>query len=894
MADINTGRLPIASVNLPILDELKSAADKQIVSDQLNSVLRGALISAANSRGVSTLDNVLRNLQSPDLAADQNLSLRAFVTKYATIPTDPAANKAAQAAIATLSATTTVGEFLGLDKTVASNPIFRGIVAQTNLAALLSTSPALTASQLQTEFIQKYTAFQGPMQEFWNQLGQDATFKAIVPELQFTMQLGVLALGNSQLVSALRASYKPSSIRDLTKTDVATLTQLMTQQKISVPVGISGATPAELLSNYASGVIGLLQSAFPTDYVAKQLAGSKDASLQSVAKVLGNAPDIDLQSTNLNVYLKQNSGKAFQNIPPDQVSAVTVRLEATQRVFRINSQPATVSALLGAGIDSAAKITAMSQSTFVGRFSSALGGGSAAQAVYAAASHINAQTLNVYSIVQSGLKDVSPRVIANPNLSVGQAIQQQIPNWQVLFGPTSYCTCGECGSVYGPAAYFVDLLQFLRNSGMNAAGYTPLDVLIGATSSSATIPGRRPDLPYIKLDCQNSNTPLPYVDLVNEIIESYVALGGKLDSSTAHNTPADATTDELLVNPEYTIQTAYTTLAQSFYPLSLPYDRFLDIARSYLAFLGGHRRQVLDLFQTQAAPFDTVGALAAEALGVSQAEFKLIANWDFVSGSAATPPPLNSLYVGNAQATSPWETWISNASVFLQQTGLAFNELTNLLETQFINPGQTIALAGAGACDVTQTVISPLDDPTLTKVLPFVRLWRKLGWSMSELDKVLQVFAPAGITRGCLLALADFVRLQAQFNLPVTQLLTLWSAIDTDGRDSLYLRLFQNKAVLNPIDPSLQISYRAALARASRRRRRTDDLQQRASATRVRRHDDRCTTVGFHGHCHRQRWRYARDREPLPDAVGTRYRHHARGDNYGCDTRDPGGAAHFR
>ncbi len=170
------------------------------------------------------------------------------------------------------------------------------------------------------------------------------------------------------------------------------------------------------------------------------------------------------------------------------------------------------------------------------------------------------------------------------------------------------------------------------------------------------------------------------------------------------------------------------------------------------------------------------------------------------------------MYVGNAQATSPWETWISNASVFLQQTGLAFDGLINLLETQFINPGQTIALAGASACDITQTVISPLDDPTLSRILPFVRLWRKLGWSMSELDKVLQVFAPAGITRGCLLALADLVRLQAQLNLPVTQLLTLWSAIDTDGRDSLYLGLFQNKAVLNPIDPSLQISYRAALA----------------------------------------------------------------------------------
>lgn len=811
MANISTGRLPVGSVNLPILDALKSAADKQVVSDQLNTALRAALVSAAQNLGLSVLENVVQNVQSTDLAADQNLSLRAFVTKYGAIPTDPAANKAAQAAIATLSNTTTVGQFLGLDKTIAGNPLFSGIVAQANLSALLGTSAVLATGQLQTDFIQKYTAFNGSIKDFWDQLGQDPTYKAIVPELQLTMQLGVLTLNNPLLVSALRASYKPNSIRDLTKLDVATLTLWMTQQKISVPVGITGSTPAEQLSNYASGIVGLLQSAFPTDYVAKQLTGSKDATLQSVAKVLGNAPDVDLQSTNLAVYLKQNSAKAFQNIPPDQVNSVTARLEATQRVFRINNQPATVSALLELGMDSAAKIAAMARSAFVSGFSSALGGDSAAQAVYAAASHINAQALNVYSVVQSGLKDISPRVIANPNLNVGQAIQQQIPDWQVLFGPTSYCTCGECGSVYGPAAYFVDLLQFLRNSAKNP-GFTPLDVLIGATSGSTTITGRRPDLPYIKLDCQNSNTPLPYVDLVNEILESYVSLGGKLDSSTAHNTPADATADELLVTPEYTIQTAYAALAQAVYPFSLPYDRFLDIARSYLAFLGGDRRQVLELFLTQAAPFDTAGALAAETLGLSQAEFKLIANWDFVSGSTTIPPSLNNLYVGNAQATSPWETWISNASVFLQQTGLTFDDLINLLETQFVNPGQTIALTGAGACDITQTVISPLDDSTLTKILPFLRLWRKLGWSMSELDQVLQVFAPAGITRGTLLALADFAQLQNQFQLTVAQLVTLWAGIPTDGRDSLYRQLFQNRSVLSPVDPALQLTYRAALA----------------------------------------------------------------------------------
>ena len=813
MAAINIGLLPIASINRPVIEVLNgTSTEKEIVNNQLNAALKVQLISAANSLGQAALAHVLETMGATDLAAEENLSLRDFVTKHATIPTDPSTRPAAQAAIATLSSMTTVGQLLGLDKTIASNPLFSGTVAQTNLAALLATSPVLATVQLQTVFIQKYAAFQGSIQDFWTQLAQDPTLKAIVPELQFTMQLGVLTLNNPQLVSALRESYKPSSIRDLTKIDLATLTQLMTQQKISVPVGIAGSTPAERLSNYAGGIVGLLQAAFPTDYVAKDLAGSKDAGLQSVAKVLVNAPDIDLKSTNLAVYLKQNSAKAFQNIPPDQLGAITARLEATQRVFRINYQPATVSALLESGMDSAAKITAMARSTFVSRLSAALGGDSAAQAVYAAANHINAQALNVFSIVQSGLKDVSPRVIANPNLNVEQAIQQQIPDWQVLFGPTSYCTCGECGSVYGPAAYFVDLLQFLHNSGTNGAGFTPLDVLIGATSGSTAIRGRRPDLPYIKLDCQNSNTPLPYIDLVNEILESYVSLGGKLDSSTAHNTPADATTNELLVNPEYTIQTAYEILAQATYPLSLPYDRFLDIARSYLAFLGGARRQILDLFQTHAAPFDNAGALAAETLGLSQAEFKLIANWDFVSGSAIIPPPLNGLYLGNAQATSPWETWISNASVFMQQTGLTFDDLINLLETQFVNPGQAIGLTGASACDITQTVISPLDDSTLARILPFLRLWRKLGWSMSEVDKALQIFAPAGITRGTLLAVADLVTLQAQFNLQVTQLLTLWSGIDTDGRDSLYLKLFQNKAVLNPVDPALQLSYRAALA----------------------------------------------------------------------------------
>ncbi len=787
---INIGRLPVIEVLT------SNTAEKQIVINQLNAALKSELTSSAMESKNGALGNLLQTLTPADLSVEQNLSLRDFVGKHTTLPTDPAANHAAQAAITTLSSTTTVGALLGLNRTIEGNPIFSGMVAQTNLTTLLTTSPALTSVQLQTDFINKYAAFQGTMPDFWTQLSQDAEFKEVVPELQLTMQLGALTLKNALLVSALRTTYKPSSLRDLTKLDAQALQQLITSQKIPIPSGISGSTPAEQLTNYVNGIVRLLEAAFPTDYVAKGLAASTGAALQSVAKVLSNSPGIDLGATNLDGYLKQNAAKAFQGIPQEQVADVTKSLKRVQRVFRINPDSTTLTALLSAGLDSASKIAALSQSNFVKEFSSKLGGDSQAQAVYSTASHINAQAVNVYRTIQGGLKEVSPRAIANPAFNLAQAIEKHIPNWEELFGPTSYCDCGECSSVYGAAAYFVDLLQFLGNSKKNAQDFTPLDVLLG----------RRPDLPYINLDCQNTNTPLPYIDLVNEILESYIHLSGKLDSSTAQNVSPDATAAELSVNAGNTIDDAYAKLKDAIYPLSLPYDRHLNVARRYLAFLGGSRLQVLELFQTQQAPGDNAAALAAEVLGLSRTDFALIANWDFLSGSVATPPPLRLLYVGNAPATEPWKNWISIVPNFLRQTGLAFSDLIDLLETRFVNSGRSLTLVGSDTCDLTKTTIISLDDAALTRILPVLRLWRKLGWAMSDLDKALRVFAPAGINRGCLLALADLKQLQVQLNLPLPQLLSLWSDLDTDGPGSLYLGLFQNKAVLNPVDPALALS----------------------------------------------------------------------------------------
>ena len=76
--------------------------------------------------------------------------------------------------------------------------------------------------------------------------------------------------------------------------------------------------------------------------------------------------------------------------------------------------------------------------------------------------------------------------------------------------------------------------------------------------------GRRPDLADLPLTCENTLTPLPYIDLVNELLEARITGG-----SAAHDTgktPADV----LRAVPQNISREAYLQLQQAVHPLSLP------------------------------------------------------------------------------------------------------------------------------------------------------------------------------------------------------------------------------------------------------------------------------------------------------------------------------------
>ena len=90
---------------------------------------------------------------------------------------------------------------------------------------------------------------------------------------------------------------------------------------------------------------------------------------------------------------------------------------------------------------------------------------------------------------------------------------------------------------------------------------------------------------------------------------------------------------------------------------------------------------------------------------------------------------------------------------------------------------------------------SGITGATWSKIHRFIRLWRKLDWQIHEVDLMLVALGEDDITDITISKLANVVLLNKELNLPINKLATLWGSIDTYGDQSLYKKLFLNKAV---------------------------------------------------------------------------------------------------
>src|SRR5262249_53513394 len=155
-------------------------------------------------------------------------------------------------------------------------------------------------------------------------------------------------------------------------------------------------------------------------------------------------------------------------------------------------------------------------------------------------------------------------------------------------------------------------------------------------------------------------------------------------------------------------------------PLGLPFDRSAEVARAYLALMGGSRREVMRVFQHGDKPTDR--EIAGESLGITPAEWQILTD-----STIDAEAPARYYGMGGAGVNT-----IATVSTLLDRIGIEYTDLIALVETRFLNPDRQLVLAADGAtCDLDQTTLKRHDGsdlvPTLSKLHRFIRLWRKLG-----------------------------------------------------------------------------------------------------------------------------------------------------------------------
>jgi hypothetical protein len=454
-----------------------------------------------------------------------------------------------------------------------------------------------------------------------------------------------------------------------------------------IPAAYTGSTTADRLSAYSADLARKVRVSFPTRVVAR-MAEDKELAIDSkttdnVAKFLRTASTLgyDLGRTPLNAFMA-NSAKNLPVLDGPSKEAV----KSLHRIFQVTPSTESMQAALSQGFTSANDIASYSRADFLTKHAAAFPPGEA-ELVYAHSQTISSITFNIFAQAKSLDNSAPVYALSSPagdRQSSKNALVQQFPSMASLFGNLDFCQCEDCRSVLSPAAYFVDLLDLLgQNSTPNAAGNTPLDVLIGKDGG---IKGRRPDLAALPLTCSNTNTALPYIDLVNEILEYYIAHSDSLDAGAAYDT-GSSTSADLIAEPQHVIPSVYsTTLKQTVYPLNLPFDLWLETVRGFLNYFKAPLDQVLDTL----GPADTLelftgvpatpyyrAQILSESLGISPAEYAV-----FTATDTTKWFKLHGSYATEAAALAD----LSNAKTLSRNLSVSYQGLADLVKTGFVNP----------------------------------------------------------------------------------------------------------------------------------------------------------------------------------------------------------------
>jgi len=558
---------------------------------------------------------------------------------------------------------------------------------------------------------------------------------ALRERLAFVHALADVTDDDVALVGAFSRLPHVSSLRDVALLPKAELGRIVDE---TIDIDPGAAEPGLAKAMALEGLSRRLFAAETTSVVRRmvrddELPIARPEVKAKVAAFFEARPDFDIRVTSLYSVLGERADEGSEG----EDAEVVETLKTLQRVQAISPRGEAVATLMARRFASAQAVTDVPEATFLAAHGAALGLEDA-KAVYTNAASVRIRNEHALMGFRETFRGSGLRAVDGDEgederkKAVGDALAgKNLPfNLETLFGSQDMCECSHCTSVLSPAAYYVELLQYLRNNNTKTDDPkslvgTPLEHLFA----------RRPDLGCLELTCENTNTVLPYVDLANEVMESFVvhrdkyaaeASSPKRVTLAVHNVNGE-TSGELLAEPRHPNVTAYAVLKNAVYPLSMPYHQPIDAARAYLQHLGTSRHELLDTMRT-AHDWDAAGdprvhldalhaearerAVDAEALGMVHEEYILLtreAFWSKAYVEAVTgapkaddayradigvrPVPSYFGYEGptaQADMLSLDETKKLGLTFvmaqFLPRTGVAYGDLVDALRTRFVNP----------------------------------------------------------------------------------------------------------------------------------------------------------------------------------------------------------------
>ncbi|MGM0506542.1 MAG: neuraminidase-like domain-containing protein [Bacteroidota bacterium] len=602
-----------------------------------------------------------------------------------------------------------------------------------------------------------------------------------------SLEVGRLSGWNEKLVDAALQS-KPAGRSVETLRDLARLSREEWQTMIEDSSEETSAPDPEIVAN---GVIRELSTRFPTarlhqrvrERLASDESGKGSKRLKRIEQLLEARPDVELQEVNF--FAREDEKGAFDLSMVEESDRPVLRREAMacHRTLHLASDPDMAGQLLAAEMDTTARILSVTPDQLAKRTGIAV---DRAQRIYRRAESLSmaSRQLSMQLTVDHQETRSEPRAMQS---APEQEVEwKRLDGYEELFGRQSYCSCRHCASIFGPLAYYTDLMRF-----------TDKHVIEPYFGSGVPEPGisthlrsRRPDLWELELDCDSATELVPTLAIVNEVLERQVTVDLQ-----------DSDSDRRTV--------AYERLEQATNSFRLPFHRPLSELRVYLD------QRSVQLFGLVEDLLPGSPRSVEEQLSLSPVEARQITEQRLDVSDLKTLFRLND---DESLDRIPMQA-------ILDASRLNREDLEEVLSLSVVDPEGDLSMVReliAGTTNRYEEFLIDAEPEILDRFHRFVRLMQATGWSSERLSDLVAheadaLFDPSADDEDreeALARVSGIHRLAERYELDPETLLMMIGRLPEHpvepGEPSLFDRLFNEG--LTPDDetwwePDLSVSW---------------------------------------------------------------------------------------